>query len=300
MNRADFGQLVAALRQDLGWIQFQLAEIADVDEAVISQIERGVKKHFEPELLFKLANAFQLTTLERREFLIAASGLDQNQIVRQPSAAMTTDVFNARRVVEKMIEMAEQVRLPAFLCDSYSDVICANEIMLAFFRPSAEFLEGIEQIPGGYNTARFNFGKELQARGRILDNWDTYALNSMRSFRENSLRYRAKPYFKYLMKIFRNQADYPLFDRYWKMVSSVERDKEANADYFSYSNPEFGTVCYSSATTIAITSFSELYLVYYLPLDEPTRLLFEELAKATKPGVMQFASWPLKTFPQQG
>ena len=63
MNRRDFGELIAALRQDLGWTQFQLAEYSCQDVAVISQIERGVKKHFEPELLFCLANALQLTTL---------------------------------------------------------------------------------------------------------------------------------------------------------------------------------------------------------------------------------------------
>ena len=68
MNRKEFGQLFATLRQDLDWTQFQLSEYADIDEPVISQIERGVKKFFEPELLFQLANALQLTTLERREF----------------------------------------------------------------------------------------------------------------------------------------------------------------------------------------------------------------------------------------
>src|SRR6185436_17454386 len=90
MNRKEFGQLLATLRQDLDWTQFQLSEYADVDEAVISQIERGVKKFFEPELLFNLANALQLTTLERREFFLASSGLEQRQLVRQASTATTT------------------------------------------------------------------------------------------------------------------------------------------------------------------------------------------------------------------
>ena len=61
MKRKEFGQLLATLRQDLDWTQFELAEYADVDEAIISQIERGVKKHFEPNLLYCLANALQLT-----------------------------------------------------------------------------------------------------------------------------------------------------------------------------------------------------------------------------------------------
>jgi transcriptional regulator with XRE-family HTH domain len=152
MNRKEFGQLLATLRQDLDWTQFELAEYAEVDEAVVSQIERGVKKHFEPNLLFCLANALQLTTLERREFLLAASGLDQKQIVRQPSAAMSTDVFNVRRALEKMIELTGMVRLPAFMADVYGDVVAANNIILSFFKVPPEYIEVAGQIPGGYNT----------------------------------------------------------------------------------------------------------------------------------------------------
>jgi len=297
MNRKEFGQLLATLRQDLDWTQFEFAEYAEEDEAVISQIERGVKKHFEPELLFHLANALQLTTLERREFLLAASGLDQRYIVRQPSAAMSTDVFNPRRVLDKMVELTGRIRLPAFLCDVYGDVIATNNIILSFLRVPSEYVEMAGQTPGGYNTARFNFGKDLAARRHVTDNWNQYALNSMRSFRENSLRYRAQPYFKYLMKIFRNQHEYPLFDRYWKMVSSIEQDKEASTDHFSYLHDEFGQIKYSSASTISITSFGELFLIQYLPLDESTSRVFEQLAQQAGQDVAKFAPWPVKTFP---
>ena len=296
MDRKEFGQLLATLRQDLEWTQFQLAEYSDEDEAVISQMERGVKKYFEPELLFHLANALQLTTLERREFFLAASGLDQKQIVRQPSPAMATDVFNGRKILDKMIELTGQVRLPAFLCDVYGDVVATNKIVLLFFRTPSTLIENADRVPGGYNTARFNFGKELVARNHVVDNWEKYALNSMSAFRENSLRYRAKPYFKYLMKIFRNPIEYPLFDRYWKMVSSVEQDSEANLDYFSYHHDEFGAVKYISSSTVSITSFGELFLIQYLPLDEDTSRTFEQLAQQAGQGAIRFAPWPVKTF----
>lgn len=297
MNRRQFGELVAALRQDLGWTQSQLAEYAELDDPVVSQIERGVKKHFDPELLFKLLNVFQLTTLERREFLLAASGLDQKQIVRQPSATTSTDVFDARRVLEKMIELTGQVRLPAFLADVYGDVIAANNVILSFFKIPAEFIQEADKIPGGYNTTRFNFGKELVARSHVVDNWDQFALNSMRTFRENSLRYRAQPYFKYLMKIFRNRNEYPLFERYWKMVSSNEQDKEINTDQFAYDHAEFGQIKYISSSMVSITSFGELFLTQYLPLDQSTSQVFEGLAQQAGPGVTTFASWPEKPTP---
>ena len=298
MNRKDFGLLLATLREDLDWTQFRLAESAEVDVAVISQIERGVKKFFEPELLFCLANALQLTTLERREFFLAASGLDQKQIVRQPTMATATDVFNVRRILDKLVDLTGQIRLPAFLSDVYGDAIAANRIILSFFNVPQVVLDTASQIPGGYNTARVNFGKESVVRDRIVNNWEDYALNSMRSFREHSLRYRAQPYFKYLMSIFRNPVEFPLFDRYWKLVSSIEQDKEISNDYFDFQHDQFGRVKYTASAAVTITSYGELFLLQYLPLDEYTGQVFEKLAKETGPAAIRIAPWPVKTFPK--
>lgn len=298
MNRKEFGELISALRQDLGWTQFQLAEFSNLDIAVISQIERGVKKYFEPELLFSLANAFQLTTLERREFIFSASGLDEKQIVRQPSNAMATDVFNARKILDKMVALTGEIRLPAFLGDVYSDVVAANYMMLAFYDIPNSMIESAAHIPGGYNTTRLNFGRESLGRTQVTDNWDGYALNSMRAFRENTLRYRAWPYFKYLMKMFRNPTEYPFFDRYWKLVSSLEQDKEVNIDNFRYTHKIFGPLHYIASTTIAITSFGNLFLVQNLPLDQRTEDVFNQLKAQAGVGSVRFAPWPDKPMPK--
>lgn len=297
MNRKDFGELVAALRQDLGWTQFQLAEYAELDEAVVSQIERGVKKYFEPELLFRLANALQLTSLERHEFILAASGLDEKQIVRQPSAMMATDVFHPAKILERMLVLTAEIRLPAFLMDVYGDIIAANNMMLAFYNVPPSMMETAAKIPGGYNTTRLNFGRDLVGRRHVTDNWDNYAINSMRSFREISLRYRAKPYFKYLMKSFRNPIEYPFFERYWKLVSSTEDDKEMRVDYFSYYHNDFGPLKYIASLTKAVTSFGSLFLVQNLPLDEHTDEVFNQLKLKAGPGAVRFAPWPEKRMP---
>lgn len=295
MNRKEFGELVCALRQDLGWTQFHLAGYAGLDVAVISQIERGVKRFFEPELLFCLANAFQLTTVERHEFIFAASGLDENQVVRQRSAVTATD--DAEQILEKMVTLTGQIRLPAFLGDVYADVIAANNMMLAFYDVPPAMIETAASLPGGYNTVRLNFGRDLVGRKRISDHWDAYALNSMRSFRENSLRYRAKPYFKYLMQAFRNPAEYPLFDRYWKLVSSTEQDKDANLDQFAYHHHQYGALNYIASVTSAYTSFGNLFLIQNLPLDEHTENVFSQLKEQAGLGVIRFAPWPEKSMP---
>jgi transcriptional regulator with XRE-family HTH domain len=297
MNRKDFGELVSTLRLDLGWTQFQLAEYSDLDVAVISQIERGVKKFFEPEMLFCLANALQLTTLERREYFLAASGLEEKHLLRQPTAATATDVFDTKKILDRMITLTKNIMVPAFMVDSYSDLIAANYMMVAFYNVPSALIEDAARIPGGYNTARLNFGRDLGWRRQITENWDAYALNSMRAFREGSLRYRATPYFKYLMKAFRNPVEYPLFDRYWKMVSSIEQDKDMNLDHFRYNHNEFGPLSYIASVTTAVTSFGSLFLVQNLPLDQHTDDVFCQLKSKAGQGVVRLASWPEKSMP---
>lgn len=295
MERKEFGKLLSMLRQDMDLTQFQLAEYAQLDEAVISQMERGVKKYFEPELLIKLANSFHLTTIERREFFLAASGIANGQIVRQPSAALMTDTINSEKVLARMVQIIEQLNIPAFIMDVYADVLAVNNSAFTFFNTPLDLVASASSIAGGFNTVRMMFGKELYMRSRITENWDHYAVGSMRFVRENSLRYRAKPYFQYLMKSFRNPVEYPLFNRYWKLVSSFEQDRESNVDVFSYTHDEYGPLRYATSTTVSITPHGELFLNQYLPLDDHTRRLFEDILKKSGMGVLApLASWPEK------
>lgn len=297
MERKEFGRLVATLRQDMDWTQAQFASVAQVEEPLISQIERGAKKYFEPDLLFRLANSFHLTTLERREFFQASTGISEKQVLRQPSAALATDTASTEKVLAKMIRLVADLRVPAFLLDVYSDVVAFNHMALAFFQAPPEMLETAHLVPGGYNAVRLMFSKDLVARSRILQGWDEYALSTMRFFREVSLRYRARPYFQYLIKSFRNPAEYPLFDRYWKLVSSVEQDREANVDRFSYEHVDFGRLNYATATTVSLTLHGELLLNQYLPLDDHTTQVFDQLYARFGLGVTRLAPWPVKPMP---
>jgi hypothetical protein len=170
-------------------------------------------------------------------------------------------------------------------------------MMMAFYNVPPSLLEQAANIPAGFNSTRLNFGRESLGRSLIVNNWDEYALNVMRAFREGTLRYRAWPYFKYLMKIFRNPTEYPLFERYWKMVSSMEKDKDINQDQFFFQHAEFGPVSYITSTTVAVTSFGNLYLVKNLPLDGHTEDVFSHLKSKAGLGVVRLASWPEKSMP---
>jgi hypothetical protein len=98
------------------------------------------------------------------------------------------------------------------------------------------------------------------------------------------------------MEVFRNPVEYPLFDRYWKMDSSIEQDKEINTDYFDYQHDQFEAVKYAASATVTITSFGELFLIQYLPLDGRTAQTFEQIAKEVGQVVTPIAPWPVKSF----
>jgi len=294
MNRKDFGTLVSALRQDLGWTQFQLAEYGELDLASIGLIERGKKRHLDPELLVKLASAFQLTTLERKEFLFAATGIGDEDLVRQPRAGLSTDAVSAEKVLAKMIDLLERLSVPAFLDDIYSDVVAANLIALAFMQVPAEMMANAADIPGGHNTMRLIFGKEMAVRSHIVGNWDQYARTGMWTFRQGSLRYRAHPYFRYLLKAFRNPVEYPLFDRYWRMVSSVEMDHEADYQEFSYEHDTMGHLDYIASFITSLTTYGELVLVQYQPVSDHTKAIFDRMLAENGHGVLRLAPWPDK------
>ncbi len=65
-------------------------------------------------MLFCLANALQLTTLERREYILAASGLEEKHLLRQPTAAMATDVFDTKKILDRMVTFNKEYHGPGF------------------------------------------------------------------------------------------------------------------------------------------------------------------------------------------
>ena len=95
MNRVEFGRLIASLRRehedenDRPWNQERLAREANavvgaevLSKYIVSNIERG-NRILDEETLLALAAALRLTSGERKEFFLAASGVDNERIALQ-------------------------------------------------------------------------------------------------------------------------------------------------------------------------------------------------------------------------
>lgn len=90
MEHATFGKVVAALRKEQisfhngqNWSQQDLANEAGLTSRVVGRIERGEQARLDGEVLGSLAKAFNLTSLERREFFAMASEVANGEIVRK-------------------------------------------------------------------------------------------------------------------------------------------------------------------------------------------------------------------------
>ena len=297
MNRKSFGKIVASSRQDLGLTQMQLAERAEIALPIVSQIERGVKRYFDPETLVALADSLELTTFERRQFFLASTGVDLQSMVRPNLLHNTSDTADPQKELAKIKQAADQLLVPAFVIDPYGDFIMVNRSMMALFDVDDSQVAVLSQTPHAFNSIHLTFGKGMLTRAQMDWNWEQYAFNTMRSFRELSLRYRAQPYFQYLFKIFSDPDEYPYFGRFWKNTASVEGDKEANWDFLEYKDKNHGHVKYMAVSVIFITVFGELHLIQYQPLNENTARIFTGLAETYGTEMFRFASWPEKKFP---
>ena len=99
------------------------------------------------------------------------------------------------------------------------------------------------------------------------------------------------------MKTFRDPAEYPLFDRYWRAATSIEQDRDGNYDHFSYDHSVFGHLSYAVITATSVTAHGELLLNQYVPTDDTTKSLFDRVLAESGAGVIPLAPWPLKPMP---
>lgn len=298
MNREEFGKLLAALRKNRldenyhKLTQRKLAHITGISEQVIGNIERGDKASLESGLLLELARALRLSTRERREFFLAAIGVDDKDVpANQPEPL---------QIFEELFESLAKIALPAFIVDSYDDIVAANHIILKLFGFSDQLREIAPHVVGGYNVIRFVFSKRSQFRNTLTIDHEKYLMQSVRFFRSISLPYRATPYYKYLVSAFMKDRDMTLFKQYYH----IEADASDQIDYyfegerFSLSHDTFGELAfYSPAIFPVSTSPGSLYLITYIPASISSIQACTFFAQEYGLGAIRLCSWPEKVMP---
>ena len=302
MNRTDFDKLIASLRKEHEdedgtlWTQERLAQEAKLaagtqlfTKDVISSIERG-RREPDGRTLLALADALQLTSGERREFFLAAAGVENDKIARQD--------YGPARVLSQLMERIGETRLPAHIVDSYCDIIAVNAALVELLEfESAGLGVGIQLGKRFHNNMiRFSFSDEGASHfeERMRESWPEYAYTAMMILRAFTLPYRSTKYFQALLRELKGSRQ---FRRHWREIYFYERDHIINNPDMRWYSPKWGPLRFLTAVHTAVTTAGDLHLCVYVPASVETAAVFSQLVDKTGPAntVCLGPSWPKKT-----
>ncbi len=293
MNRFEFGALVASLRDDMRWTQLELAEKSGVDVSVISNIERGARRTLlKDNMLVKLADGFQLTSMERQEFLFAASGVTELEAVRKENTREKKK-FDPQVFLKEIGEHIACITLPVLVTDAFCDILLANHCLIDFYGTPSALLEDANNIVGGFNLMRYIFDP-LSNFPEIIgeDSFERLALINVHYFRRRTLRVRSSPYFSSLMTELLNNKKYPSFEKYWRRMMFEDYDDFVTP--IKRSGPEYDHSFVAVESLLAITPYGELYLHQILPLNKKTAKRIENITHKVGEGYELFSPFPDK------
>ena len=289
MEHETFGRIVAALRKEQinlsnghSWSQQDLADETGLTQRIVSKIERGRQARLDGGILRELARAFNLTSLERREFFAMASEVADSEIVR-------TDLCN-EEVFAQVWALLDALCAPAFLLDPFADVVGVNRALLAFHNISIAELQSFKTTAVGINNLALLLASDTPLRRVLGHGWRPIALANVQQWRVATLRYRHTPRFQ---QLFASLSTYPDFRMLWAAGSDSEHVIEdcSRLRRCIYNHSVHGAVAYTVFTNVSLSAFGEIYLCSFVPQDLATAVLFQELAGENN-HALPLTPWP--------
>ncbi len=293
MNLAEFGLLIKTLRQNSidqwgnPWTRESLSKAVHLSPDQLGRLERGDRKYLDTQTLKLLADSFNLTNLERKEFFYAALGLSDEELFSQEDSISQ---------LKNLLAETDNLQVPIMLLDAYADIVAANNATLNLFMMTPELLDYTRQIPAGQNLLNLVYAPAFGAREILGPFWRKLATIEILLFRRSTLRYRHTAYFKYLFKILLKEKQ---FDIDWYFCQRYADRYDITYVHFTYEHPRFGPLSYVATETIISTRKGELYLLIYNPVDDRTTSVFKGLKRSNGNRVYRFAPWPEKKIPPE-
>lgn len=289
MNAAEFGQLVKALRQnsfDAGGEKLtrqKLSEAVNMTPQQLGRLERGEQRIIDGQTLSMLAKSLNLTSLEEREFLEVAANL---------SGGGDADSASPEAKLDEVLNILQQLHVPAYVTDVYCDVVAINAINLALQGISANLLSYLGTLPIGYNFLYSIYFSQPDFMELIGEKeWKESAYMAILFFRRATLPYRHTAYFKYVLKELLKERQFAID---WYASHRTEAHYDNSYQLTSYDHPLYGPVCYLITETIINTARGNLCLFIYNACDKNTASVFRNLFKQSGARIHRLASWPHK------
>jgi len=310
MDTKEFGALVRDLRLSLKWsrldhendfTQKELAEEAGIPFTRLGKIERGETRPTADDLI-RLADTFGLTRQERVEFFALANSVPVEEIYKCRPLGGRTDEKQPKQPtpteeIQRIKSKLDQIRLPLFVTDPFSDIVLYNEIVERLYRIPREWGERPDEYGILPNVVFLMLSHHVRMRERMIDHhmWEETAISNMQFFRRASMEVRSTRYWKYIYEQFRTHKEIGRsFQRYWHeaamhdyLDSNIGRNYWLRLPVDARLRSEFGdelSILYVSSTIEEITCYERLYVTIYLPQDKQTARYFESLARISSFG----------------
>lgn len=287
MEKAVFGRLVQVLRkehrdeQGKMWTQKLLSQKTKLSKRTIERIEKGSLQHLDSDIVVQLADALELTTMERKEFFLAAMGMNSSRL-----ASFKSD---HRQIFAGLEDILQVINLPAFVNDVFGDVVLVNLPLIKLLVVPEQWLSQPIDSPVQDNIMRTVFAPDSPFRSLLGEEWPTVAQLNMQFFRGISLRYRLHPHFQRLLA---ELLRFSTFKRHWEQAHLEENDLIADNILYEYDHPTFGHLAYMANISTSVTSKGELYSVIYIPMDQQTAHIFQGIVQEFGNHVIKGAAWP--------
>ena len=312
MDYKNFGQLIRQLRKDLeirkteymdcSLTQEELAKLLGKKRRYVIDLESGNRSCIRPDELIKLADVFELTEMERKEFFLAGNGVPNTEVFREEAGIETIQILT---------DTLHHIRLPAFLTSPFNDFIAINLMVAELYGITPERIEQFQKARVPSNLIWFILSTEtgfLELREEQDSDWEDIIVSNMQFFRRTSLHYRAHSYWTKLIKdaFLQNKKISRRFEKYWDLARQRENlDCNIGRHYKLFINDDVGHVEFLSLVTEEVVTSGSLYLTVYIPTNKHTFEKFAELAGRHElngkiPIIKFLGNWPLNDDSQPG
>jgi transcriptional regulator with XRE-family HTH domain len=292
LNRTNFGLLVKTLRNSSvdengnRWTRESLSSAIHLTANQLGRLERGDRKYLDSQTLQLLAKSFNLTNLETREFLFAATGLSDEELFCHEEPA---------EQLSNLTSMMRTLQVPAYVMDVYSDLVAVNTMALKLYRITPDLVESVRKIPAGMNLLYFIYSADLGFRETVGSLWREAATMAILEFRRSTLRYRYTDYFNFLIRALLKERQFYID---WYSGHRFQEQPDLTYELFEYKHPNYGPLRYIATETIINTRKGELNLILYNPANTTTVSVFSMLHRANGNTVHRMAEWPEKNIPR--
>ncbi|MDE0076180.1 MAG: helix-turn-helix domain-containing protein [Caldilineaceae bacterium] len=289
MDHLTFGKVVASLRKEQtnfrngqNWSQQDLANESGLTPRIVGRIERGEQARLDGGVLGTLAKAFNLTSLERREFFAMASEVTGQEIVREDLC--DNEVFT------EVWELLNGLCAPAFLTNPFSDIVGVNRSLLLFHGINIQVLQAFRSTAVGVNNLGLLFEPNTPLKQVLGYGWRSIAHANVQQWRVATLRYRHTDRFRQLFTALSAFTDFRMM---WAAGNDAEYAIEDCSRLRSciYKHGVHGSVAYTVFVNISLSASGDLYLCTFVPHNSDTATLFQKLAGDDN-GAVHISQWP--------